>query len=341
LKTLLLLLALQAAPPDHLAPPVRIGKWIVPAQKTDARPVWGIKGGVSVGLWPQGGPRGLLRVYTPYLGQRRYRVMNFIAVEPVVGRARGLSELEPSGLDRVRGKRMWTSNDLENDPGPALPWRPARGKFIDVGKGKKALTFFLVVERFRNGARPVIQVLLREDLPHEVGFRIFSARGGKRMKSCILTATMGNWARLRNLWLKNDVFESTHLWAGQDLNRFGFMDSRAWPLKKLLRIKDEVIVACTPDEADPARAGYSKSVPSWWRYRGRVATQYWRKRKPHKGLVVRVNGRNTYWGTKAPIPGGVAFENFEFEEPFSPGQEFWFGVTPRSPDSLGFKPVRQ
>src|SRR5438874_651509 len=42
-------------------------------------PVWGVKGGLSVSLWPTGGPRGLIRVYAPYLGQRFPRMVNFIS----------------------------------------------------------------------------------------------------------------------------------------------------------------------------------------------------------------------------------------------------------------------
>jgi hypothetical protein len=34
------------------------------------------------------GTGGLIRVYTPYLGQGRHRIMNFVAVEPV---ARGVA----------------------------------------------------------------------------------------------------------------------------------------------------------------------------------------------------------------------------------------------------------
>jgi len=51
-----------------------------------------------------------------------------------------------------------------------------------------------------------------------------------------------------------------------------------------------------------------------------------------------VNGRTTYWGNSGKIPGGVSYENFELQAPFSVGQEFWFGVTPDEPGKLGFDP---
>ena len=97
----------------------------------------------------------------------------------------------------------------------------------------------------------------------------------------------------------------------------------------------QAIVAARPDEPDPAKARYSPDVARNWHYQGAVATQYWHARA-RPGLVVRVNGRQTYWASNSPIPGGVAFENFELEAPFEPGFEFCFGVTPDSPTSLGF-----
>ena len=44
-----------------------------------------------------------------------------------------------------------------------------------------------------------------------------------------------------------------------------------------------------------------------------------------------MNGRRVYWGGNVPIPGGMAYENFDFQEDFSQGQEVWFGYTTESP----------
>jgi hypothetical protein len=314
---------------------VETGPWLVPAQDKDAEPVWGIKGGIRVGLWPTGGPRGLLRIYTPFLGQPRLRMINYVAVEPVVGKARGYSELEASARDKVAGKAMWTGNAREKEPRPRDPWRPAAGKVIRVGR-TRALTFFVFVEPFQNGARPIIQVTLRQDRPREVGFKVFAAKGSVPMKACVLTATMGNYARLRRLWLKGQVIDSRKAWKEFKPDAWGFSPARQWPESRMLVAAGEAVVAATSDEANPAAAKYGKDVPSWWRYEGKPATQYWRAAR-QKGLVVRVNGRKTFWGTKAEIPGGVAFENFELEAPFKAGQEFHFGVTPDAPDKLGFR----
>ena len=35
-----------------------------------------------------------------------------------------------------------------------------------------------------------------------------------------------------------------------------------------------------------------------------------------------------------PIPGGIAYENFELTEPFQFGQSYIFGITPLSPEEL-------
>ncbi len=98
----------------QLALPDTIGTWIQPSREKPAIPVWGHVNGIQVGLAPQPGPRGLLRIYTPYLGLKPGEVMNFIALEPIPkgSEHRGLSELEMSSLDEgKRGKRFWSSND--------------------------------------------------------------------------------------------------------------------------------------------------------------------------------------------------------------------------------------
>jgi len=324
-----------SARPVNLAPPAEKDGWIAPAQGQPSQPIWGIKGGIEVGLWPLRGPRGLIRVYAPYLGNPAGHVINFIAVEPIAGARRDLSELQESALDGVPGKRMWTGTEMEESPAPREPWAPAQPKFMRVGGGE-AMTFFVFVEPFQNGARPIVQVILRKDRPREVSFRVFTAKGGAAMKACVLTATMGNYARLRRLWLKDEVVESTRLWPGfvpADPRAGGFARAKQWGVERLARAGQDAIVAATPDETDPQKAAYAPNTPATWRYEGLTATQYWRA-KAAPGLVARANGRRTYWSSNIEIPRGVAFENFELLAPFAPGQEFTFGVTPDPPDRV-------
>jgi hypothetical protein len=324
------------APPAKLAPAVEDGPFLRPAPG-DAEPTWGIKGGLSVGLWPNPAPRGLIRIYTPYLGQPRLTPINFVAVEPIIRGKRGLSELERSRLDGgVPGKAMW-STDLLDASGPINavdPWRPARG--VIEGEGaSRTLTVFIHVEPFENGARPIVQVRLRADRPNEVTFRVLAAEGGTPMRSCILSATMGNYARLRRLFLRDRVVESRALYEPFRPGFAGFAAHRQWDLRDLLVRDGHAIVAAVPDESDPSQASYDADVARHWHYVGVPATQFWRS-AARDGLVARVNARTTYWASEARIPGGVAFENFELEAPFEPGQEFTFGVVAASPESLGF-----
>ena len=197
------------------------------------------------------------------------------------------------------------------------------------------LRFYVATEPFRNGARPVIRVIFRSDKPHEVGLQVHSAEGGAKMDSCVLTATMGNYGRLRRLWLRGEVVDSRKAWTDPKLDKLGFTRWRAWDRERLLKQDGKVIVAATSDEADPAKVEYDASVPKHWRFEGKPGTHYWRG-PDVPGVVVRVNGRPTYWGGGGPIPGGMAYENFELEAPFAEGQEFWFGVSPWKPTEMGF-----
>ena len=319
-----------------MAPPVEKDGWIVPSAAPPAQPLWGVKDGIAVGLWPLRGPRGLIRVYAPYLGNPPGHVINFIAAEPIVGAKRDLAELQPSDLDGVPGKRMWTAAEMKDGAAPGVPWEPAQPAFTRVDGGE-AMTFFVFIERFQNGGRPIVQVILRKNRPREVSFRLFAAKDSAAMKSCVLSATMGNYARLRRLWLKDEVFEPARLWpdfTGADPREDGFTGRKQWGLERMARLGGDAIVAATPDESYPQNATYAPHTAATWRYQGQRATQYW-KAKAAPGLVVKVNGRRTYWSSRAEIPGGIAFENFELVAPFAPGQELTYGATTATPEELG------
>lgn len=65
-------------------------EWIRPDQSS-APALWGIKGGIVIGLWPtaienkegpsSGGPRGLMRMGYEFMG--KIYQLNFIAIEPL------------------------------------------------------------------------------------------------------------------------------------------------------------------------------------------------------------------------------------------------------------------
>jgi hypothetical protein len=311
----------------ELASPVIEGRWLRPAAESPAVPRWGHAEGLQVGISPLPGPRGLMRIYTPYLGQPEPVMINFIAIEPIPRgeQERGLSELEQSRLDGVRGKRFWSADNLD-DRAPRPATEPARGRVVEVD-GVECLQVFILVEPFDNGADVTMRLTFRADRPHEVGIATFANETSIDLEHCIVTATMGNYARLRELHLADRVVSSKELWP--DYRGNDFAPHQHFPLRELSRTPEgEVMIAATPDEAEPQSASYAPGVRRHWRYQGRQARQTWRVADPHPELEALVNGRRIYWASRSPIPGGISFENFELVAPFKQGGEFWFGVEP-------------
>ena len=89
----------------------------------------------------------------------------------------------------------------------------------------------------------------------------------------------------------------------------------------------------SPDEVSPQKAVYASDTNDHWKY-GKNATQYWYCPEPTSRLEGLVNGRYTYWASHSPIPGGISFENFELNEPFSNGAKYVFGVSPLAPNQF-------
>lgn len=298
--------------------------WLRPAAEAPSEPRWGHPNGLQIGLHPIPGPRGLLRVFTPYLDHPRERLVNFIAIEPVVSgsRTRGYSELEPSTLDPgERGKRFWSSDE----PSAAESATPARG-IVEQIHGVEHLTVWVGVERFDDGADVRVRVRFRADRPHEVELAGFANEGSAPLEHLVLSATMGNWARLRRLELADRVVEPRMLWPG--FSGTGFTGHASFGLADLRRDGDAAEVSATGDEADPWSASYAADTAEHWRFVGRLARQTWRVDDPHPDLVAQVNARWSYWSSASEIPGGPAYENFEIVEPFRQGAAFRFAVEP-------------
>jgi len=322
-------------------------EWITPTAK-EGKPTWGIKGGIVFGLWPaslsgpgKGSPRGLIRV--GYERDGKTELINFIAVEPVNDKgAKGLSELEWSAADNRRGKKMWASvSRLSRQPPPVPPsgriTRPEAAK-----PGVEEISVVIHIERFQNGCHPYLVASVRSDCPEELVLTVHHKGDSAKMRYCILTATMGNYERLRLLWLKDKVINSKKLYRAYDGK--DFCEKELYPLKELfINAKGDVVVAGTTDEEDPRAVRAAPLRLSWWNYRADKVTQYWRKPKGEyrKGLHVRVNGRAYYWASNLLIPNGTAFENFEMRESYYPGQKFIFGITRRTPEKLGFRKLQE
>jgi hypothetical protein len=301
--------------------------WVRAGINTNAA-VWGIRGGLQFALHPagfagrDGGPRGLIRIGYPTLSNAQYDLINFIAVEPIVQGKKGFSELEKSAIDGKAGKIFWTG--LSAKPGDALD--PGELKKLDGGLEELSLN--VSVERFDNGAHVRLKLSQRSDAPNELRLSMHAVEGSATMESCILTATMGNKARTRLLFLEDGPVSSLQLYP--DYKDHHFAEHRIFGVDRLTRLRNgDVIVSIENDEEYPA-AVQPFGRPHFWDYHGRKVRQYWKKPSAEvtAELQCAVNARYVYWGSKQPIPGGISFENFEWREPFREGQTVVFGIRP-------------
>ena len=296
--------------------------WVRPSGDAEGKPVWGFRNGIQVGL-PDRFPYGILRIFYPAVVREPDKPLNFLAVEPVVDGVRGLSELEYSQLDKRAGKRMWSADEPQFSPRSTLPG--ARG-VIRRDATSETLSVNVMMEPFDNKARAYLRLTFHSLRPGEVQLEVFSAPGSAAMEHCIVTATMGNFARLRLLHLKDRTLTSYSLWP--DYKGNGFAASKEFGLDQMNCDPQEgYLVSAAPDECEPQQV---RLQGKWWDFKGVPAKQYWRV---EKGLaapetLVRVNGRYTYWSSDLAIPGGIAFENFELQFPFTEGQRYYYGVNP-------------
>jgi hypothetical protein len=329
-------IALRAAEQPSPNPPHPAATKWVRGEHNGMRPCWGIAGGLLFGIHPgdekgDNEPRGLIRIYSPVLPGGKYDLVNFIAIEPIVTGRRGFSEMERSRLDGVPGKRIWTAADSAA-PRDIIKIEP--GKITRLPNGVEQLQLTLRCEKFDNGAHVYLVVRQRSDLPDEIELTVHTEPGGKPAEYVVLSATMGNKARARLLWLADGSKSARQLFP--DFSDDGFTGDALFGFRQLHRTPaGDVLVAITTDEANPAAA----KLPHMddWYYGGQKVTQYWRKPKDtyRNDLQAVVNARRYYWRSQLPIPGGPAFENFEVRQPFHDGQRVCFGVTQKTPGELG------
>lgn len=255
------------------------------------------------------GPRGLIRIYAPYLNHPLGRMINYIAIEPIAKgeTSRGFSELEFSAADQTRGKRLWFGDAYE---------------LTD-----ESMSTRIDVEAFNNGAHVYLTVEFCRDNPYEVSFTTSTHGDSVELDHVILTATMGNYARLRKLLLADRDVVAADLWP--NFSGDGFAPHRRFLPDELgSRAGSAVMIEAISDESDATAAMYRDDTAPHWRYQGRPGLQYWRCQNPPDGIFAQVNGRTCYWASQSPIPGGISFENVELVAPFAEGQQFTFGVRP-------------
>jgi hypothetical protein len=328
--------------------------WIRPEAGT-ANKTWGIHNGIVFSLWPNGvetgdkgtgGPRGLIRVGYEYQGKTY--LINYIAVEPVVDGKIEYSEISPSAIDGKWGKLFWASNsEADNAYNPA---NPSTGVIShpDLNKPEvEQLSLYVFTEQFLDKANPYLKISIRSDKPDEIGIEIYNKPNSAKMDRCALTATMGNYSRLRLLHLDKETIDSRKLYAGY--SGIDFIEKEAYPVNKFLKMKDgSPIAIATSNETFAELSSWPTDSAYYakrgWRYRPNFKlTQYWRKDAANydPSLTVRVNGRAKYWAVASrdtkqyvDLPGGPAFENFELRERYYPGQKFYYGLTRKTVDEL-------
>ena len=269
-------------------------------------------------------------MYAPYLELDSLKMINFIALEPIVSGSdeRGFSELEQSGLDNVHGKRFWSANSASSTE-PRSVNECATG-FIEEVNGVEALTVYVHSEPFISGANVYVRIRFYGDKPYEVELTSYAREDSPSLDNFVLTATMGNFARLRHLFLKDTVKSSLKIWPDYTDDHFAEHDYTS-SSEMITDNEGSVYFVSAPNEEDPTVATYAEDTKQHWKYRGKKATQYWKKKNPSEDLNGLVNGRYTYWASTATIPGGISFENFEFKEPFKNGAVCYFGVNPSPP----------
>jgi hypothetical protein len=319
-------------------------QWIQPHAPGDPL-IWGRKDGILFGLPSPGGmrgPRGLIRVgvISPTTGQPE--LLNFIAVEPVIlgpgnrSSRMAFSELEPSRLDPGdHGKRLsvdLSSYEKSNPDKNDLP----TGIIENFPGGRSSpaierLSVQIDVERFSaNGAHVHLIASIDSDHPDELKLSVFADNDSPPIEELALTATMGNFERLRRLWLHRCVVDSRELMGSYTGD--AFTDPPNYPLHDMLRTADgDAIVFATTNEDNPS--SFPGTPSGHWHYPLPKLTQYWRieAHEIQPDLRVRVNGRRVYWASHDPVPGGIAYENFDVRQRYIPGQSYIFGVTAKAP----------
>ncbi len=237
------------------------------------QPVWGLRGGLQFAISPggftggDGGPRGLIRIGYPTLTNGGYDLINFIAVEPVVGKVRGYSELEKSHFDGQKGKYFWTGDTPATNNAVAVY---DSGTISKPQPGVEMLTVTVHTEKFDNGAHVRLVLSQRSDAPDELSLTVRAEPDSARIQNCILTATMGNKSRARLLWLKDETVSSLKVFGGY--TGPDFTPHVFFPLARLPRTTSgAALIAISNDEENPALALASDN---FWKYRGKKITQY-------------------------------------------------------------------
>jgi hypothetical protein len=317
--------------------------WIIPDLAKGEPPRFGLKGGLQFGFYPgsldpnnkndDGGPRGLIRVWSPALPGKNYCLANFIAVEPT-----------------AKDNPEWGSSELENSqsdwkPGKVMTVDPNSVELKTIALGVQELSLTADVEKFHNGSHVKLDISERSDEPEQLHFKVHTAEDSAPLKDCVLTATWGNLTRSREIWLKDGIQNSLAIPSYRVYRGYDFAPDQFYGIDKLTQLPNgNMAAALTTNETHPDSIHPLFGSDAWY-WGAKPITQYWEVPNADKDLNLRVNGRFMYWNSKwaipngLEVPGGITYENFEMREPFREGQEFIFGASTKKPEELGFGPA--
>lgn len=317
-------------PPATPAPRAAETAWMMP-ESPDDPPMWGIRGGIVVGLHParigllgeDGGPRGLVRLGYESGG---LHFVNFLVLTPLRGTLRNLrgrsSELVESSLDGGSGL-VFTPYPEDADRGrdPAEPPPVNEVARLRTTGGAEELSFALRTEPYPDGETAFLVFRISENRPFEVEIQSFVIEGGDKLSAFVLSTTWGNVTRLRESYLNQGIVNARRLYSADYGD--GFAPPTFWKAPFLPRNRaGDLLFVLGPDEARPWE---TQPYPH-----ERRLLQYFRKARGTWSPELRavVNGRTRYWKSRKEVPGGTAFENMALMEPFAQGQTVVWGFYP-------------
>jgi hypothetical protein len=304
-------------------------KWILP-RNDGHMPLWGIKGGIVVGIHPgrlswsddNGGPRGLFRLGYENAGALRF--VNFMAVNPVTRSGGNLrpngSEMMKSPSDGKAGIKFYPyPADYLNHP-DRYDKRPSADLAAEVlfRNGRQILTWGIKTEKFPNGTVCFFVMSIDEKKPTEVRIVSYVLKGKSNVESLILSATFGNITRLRKAYMKKETIHTEDLFP-KDYGR-GFSPVELFGPHEIPKDRrGDLVFAVGPDEKRPwETAPYPHPTK---------LLQYYRKPQGSWTGDIRalLNARTKFWNSFKKIPGGNSYENIGIVEPFKNGQAFSYG----------------
>lgn len=317
------------SPPAELAPPRTASGWVLPAEATPARPVWGLSQGLRVSIWPACERRGALCVHAPQLELEPHVVLAELVLEAEARGRRARSDAAPEGA----APALRPLSAAAAEEALAAPWRPPVLEPAGAGAGARLSLRLRAGTPLANGVRPELRVTLRRDRPYALELEVRSAPGSARPERVALVAERAAFARLRTLWLEGRAAGVATLWpelsddgastASGAERRFerAELEERDAALR-ITAVPDALLGVGAPEEGAGA-------VPAAWRYPGAPSLQYLRT-PAGAGVAARAAPAIRFPGTDTAIPGGPALRSFALEAPFGEeGVAFVYGAEPR------------